>query len=73
MHPDMFSTVKNPKIMVRKLENEGKLLFYAHFCVIAALLKGSFGPKMQSLKIENRDALQEISFGFLKWDRMKNL
>ena len=60
MHSAMFSRVRNPKIMVRKSENEEKHLFLAHICVVAAFLKAQFGPKIHSLKIDNWDAMQEI-------------
>ena len=52
MHPGMFLRVRNPKIMVRKSETEGRHLFWAHFFVVTALLKGPFGSKIQSLKID---------------------
>ena len=73
MHSVLFSRVRNPKIMDRKSENEGKHLFWAYFYVVVAFLKGLFWPTIQSLKIDNCDALQEISFRFLKWRRMKPL
>ena len=69
----MFSRVRNPKIMVRKSEHEGRHLFWVQFCVVEALLKGPFVSKIQSLKIDNCDALQKISFEFLKWHRIKPL
>ena len=73
MHVGMFSRIRNLKIMVVKSENEGKYLLWGHFCVVAALLKGQVGPNFQSLKIDNCDALQEISFGFLKLHMIKPL
>ena len=66
MHTGIFLRVRNPIIMVGKSENERKYLFWAHFYVVAAILKGPIRPKIQSLKIDNCDALQEIYFGFLE-------
>ena len=36
--PGMFLRVRNPEIMVRKSENEGKHLFWDHFCVVVAMV-----------------------------------
>ena len=44
------------------MEQPAILDHLVHFCVVAALLKGPFGPKIQSLKIDNCDALHETSF-----------
>ena len=49
------------------MEQPAILDHLVHFCVVAALLKGPFGPKIQSLKIDNCDALHETSFALLKW------
>ena len=68
MHPGMFSRV-NSKIMVRESENEGKHLFWAHFCVGGALLKELFGPKIQNLKIDNWHFAGSIFWIFeMTWD-----
>ena len=48
----MFPGVRNPQIIVRKSENEGKHLFGPHFCFLLAPLKGPFRPKAESLKID---------------------
>ena len=66
--PGMFLRVRNPEIMVRKSENEGKHLFWDHFCVVVAMV--CLGQKFTVWK-KNCNALQEISFGILKWHRMK--
>ena len=39
---------------------------FGSMSVIAVLLKGLFGLKIQSLKNDKCDGLQEISFGFLE-------